>query len=190
MDVLIVAALGGKYVVVRHGVRSVLADVDRFAVDPCHGRSIDEAVDERGVGILVDLLDISGYLCGLCPVVVLHCNDKDVRDLAAVSVILVVIAFLSDGTGRCKRSKHGEPCERAKWSDIQHVVPRGWGNCEERGRISSRIFSRERQPSTLRFEIRSRRLLRSDDGQVKDRREYQRFVPAGGARQQYGVRSV
>ena len=172
MDVRIVAALRREYVVVRHGVRGVLADVHSLAVDPGYGSSVDEAVDERIVRVLVDLLDISGYLCRLCPVVILHCDHKDVLDLAAVLVALIVIALLSDGTGRCKRSNDSEPCERAKSSDIQHVqVPRRLGKLRVAGWDSTAGLLAAVQPSTLRIDSPIRQLLRSDDGEVKDKKQ-------------------
>ena len=57
MNVRVVAALGGENVVIVGGVCRALADVHRLAVDPGNGGSIDEAVDERRVRVLEDLLD-------------------------------------------------------------------------------------------------------------------------------------
>jgi hypothetical protein len=74
MDVGIVAGRGGQDVMVRGGVRHLLAD---------RRGSVHEAVDIGRSGILNNLLDAARELIGgLCPIVILHRDDEDGLDVS------------------------------------------------------------------------------------------------------------
>ena len=74
----------GQHVVISGSVGNLLADVYGLAVDDSGGSPVDQIVNERGIRILIDLLDSSGELVGrLCPVVILHCDHKHGLDRSA-----------------------------------------------------------------------------------------------------------
>src|ERR1039457_1465803 len=79
MNVGIASAGSSQNVVIRAGVGSLLADVDQLPVNHGVGGPTHQAVNERGVGILINLLDPAGELVGgLRPVMVLH-GDHEYR---------------------------------------------------------------------------------------------------------------
>jgi hypothetical protein len=81
MDMGIIPAGRSKGVVVGGGVGHLSADVDRG--------SVDQAVDERGVGVLENLLDGTGKLVGrLRPVVVFEGDHEDRLDSFRVGLPL------------------------------------------------------------------------------------------------------
>jgi hypothetical protein len=73
MDVKIVAGRGGQDVVVRGGVRRLIAD---------RRGSVHEAVDIGRDRVLENLLDAAAELIrGLCPIVVFHRNNENGLDV-------------------------------------------------------------------------------------------------------------
>jgi hypothetical protein len=71
MDMGIIPAGRGQNVVVVRGIGYLSADV-------AGGGSVNQAIDERGVGVLKNLLDGTGKLVGrLRPVVVFHGDHED-----------------------------------------------------------------------------------------------------------------
>ncbi len=79
MNVRIVAARRGQHVVIRHGIRHMLADIHHTAVNVGGRCPVDQAVDERRAGILVNLLNPAGgpgIVVGLGPVVILQRDDE------------------------------------------------------------------------------------------------------------------
>ena len=78
----VVPASRGQDVVVDRGVRNLLADVNRRAVNDGDSGPIHETIDERCIRILIDLLESSRGLSGwLSPVVIFHRYHEDCRDL-------------------------------------------------------------------------------------------------------------
>src|SRR5579863_3212777 len=78
MNVGIVSAGGGQNVMVRRGIGNLLANIDDRAIDDGVAGSVHQTVDERGVGILINLLDSAVELVGrLSPVVILHRDYED-----------------------------------------------------------------------------------------------------------------
>ena len=57
MDMWIISARRGQDVMVSRRIRDLLADVLYRVADVCKRGPIDEAIDERRIGILIDLLD-------------------------------------------------------------------------------------------------------------------------------------
>src|SRR5215470_15931955 len=73
MDMRIVPAGRGQDAAVVRGISYLLADLDLAPIDHRNSGSVDQAVDEWGVGVLENLLDGTGKLvCRLRPVVVFH----------------------------------------------------------------------------------------------------------------------
>jgi len=62
VDVQIVAARGGQHAVIVTGVGDLAADIRRRAVDHGIRSPVNQTVDERRVGVLVDLLDVAREL--------------------------------------------------------------------------------------------------------------------------------
>jgi hypothetical protein len=93
----IVPAGRGQDIVVGRSVGHLLADLDLAAIDRGNGGSVNQAVDERGVGVLENLLDGTGKLVGrLRPIVVFHRNHKYVLD----SPVAVATAAIPVGVYR------------------------------------------------------------------------------------------
>src|SRR5262252_4635182 len=77
MDMGIIPAGRGQNVVVVRGIGYLSADVA--------GGAVNQAIDERGVGVLKNLLDGTGKLVGrLRPVVVFHGDHEDRFDWGAI----------------------------------------------------------------------------------------------------------
>ena len=89
----IIPAGRGQDVVVVRGISHLSADVDLAPIDRGNGGSVNQAVDERGVGVVENLLDGTGKLVGrLSPIVVFHRNHKFVLDSpAAVATAAVPV---------------------------------------------------------------------------------------------------
>src|SRR5215510_16051051 len=61
MDMGIIPAGRGQNVVVVRGIGYLSADVDLLPMDRRNGGSVNQAIDERGVGVLKNLLDGTGF---------------------------------------------------------------------------------------------------------------------------------
>ena len=64
MDMGIIPAGRGQDVVVIRGISHLSADVDLAPIDRGNGGSVNQAVNERGVGVLENLLDAGNWLAG------------------------------------------------------------------------------------------------------------------------------
>ncbi len=81
MDMGIIPAGRRQDAAVVRGIGHLLADFDLAPIDRGNGGSVNQAVDERGVGVLENLLDGTGKLVGrLRPVVVFHGDHEDRLD--------------------------------------------------------------------------------------------------------------
>ena len=88
----IIPAGRGQDVVVVRGISHLSADVDLAPIDRGNGGSVNQAVNERGVGVVENLLDGTGKLVGrLSPIVVFHCNDKYALDSPAVATAAIPV---------------------------------------------------------------------------------------------------
>jgi len=77
MDVGVVSVGGRENIVVRRGIRNLLANMDHRVADKFECSAVNKTVDKRGVRILINLLNCAGELVGrLSPVVVLHRDHK------------------------------------------------------------------------------------------------------------------
>src|SRR5450432_699054 len=109
MDVRIVSAGCCQNVVITGGERNLLADADFMAVDLCNGSAVDQAVNERRIRIMENLLDWSGELVGrLRPVMVFHGDYKH------------GFQFVSIGPGLAKCHQQGKDGKREETSYLQH----------------------------------------------------------------------
>jgi len=92
----IVAAGRGQHVMVVCGVGDLAADIDLLPIDRSYGSSVDQAVDEGGVGVLENLLDRTRKLVGrLRPVVVFHGDHEDRLDRTVIVRAVIVRTSLS-----------------------------------------------------------------------------------------------
>ena len=158
MNVRIAPAGSGQDVVIRGSVSDVLADVYEAAIHKGDRGSVDQAVDEGRVGVLIDGLNAAGDGGRLSPVVVFEGNDENVFDFP---VILSTGARTAQYSKNCKSGKRTEIGAREhgnlQLGDWRKVAERFW-----RG-----SFRQYGQP-TCRLKIRSRRMLRQDERRVKD----------------------
>ena len=77
----------GQHVVVVRGICDLSADVDLTPIDRGNGGSVNQAVDEGGVGVLENLLDAGTELVGrLRPVVVFQGDHEDRLDCCSATV--------------------------------------------------------------------------------------------------------
>ena len=76
-----------QHVVISSGVGDLLTAVLYRIAHRGKSTPIDQAIDERRIGILIDLLDPAGELVrGLGPVVIFHCDHEDCFDLLCTGV--------------------------------------------------------------------------------------------------------
>jgi hypothetical protein len=108
MNLRVVSARGGKHVVICRGVSDLLADVDRVAINDGESSSIHQTVNEWSVGILINLLDLAGYLRGLRPVMILHRDNEYRLDIGRA------------GAEAAQCAEHGDRTQGAAMSDLQH----------------------------------------------------------------------
>ena len=115
----VIARGRGQNAVVIGGERNLLADADDPAVDDRKSVSADQAVDERRVGILKNLLNSARELVGgLGPVVVFHRNHEDGLDL------LCVCAEVACGK-ECERAEKPGESKRIHFLSLHEVILRG-----------------------------------------------------------------
>ena len=156
MNVRVVAAGSGQDVGVGRGVSGLFADVDDGAVDHGSGRAIHQAVDEGGVGILINLLDAAGELIGrLGPVVILHRDHEHGLDL---------LGMCGESARCCEKGTHSQRTEK---SGVRHENLQG-RICAVSCGGTDRIVRLERR--TLRLPRDNRRALQNGNGNITERR--------------------
>src|ERR1700731_1048214 len=102
MNMRVVSAGSGQNVMVSAGISDLLADIDCGAIHRSECSPVHQTVNEWRVRILINLLDISGKLDRLSPVVILHCNHKNCLD------------FLSAGVQTAERGPERECAQHAE----------------------------------------------------------------------------
>src|SRR5215469_13395834 len=109
VNVGVIPAGRGQDVVVVGGIGHLPGDVDHLAIDDCNRGAIYQAVDERRVGILKNLLDGAGKLVvRLGPVMIFHRDHEHLLDMFRV------------GTRMRKRCEQSNCPQDGKTSELRH----------------------------------------------------------------------
>ncbi len=141
MDVGIVAVGRRQHMVVVGGVGHLPADVDRAPVDHGNGGAVDQAVDERGGGVLENLHLAAGELVGrLRPVVVFQGDHEDRLDRVPIVVVRVVVRAPVVGGGDRHRQRRRQAAEKHR---IFHLLSPELSEREKRHAVSATLTSAE-----------------------------------------------
>jgi hypothetical protein len=86
MNVGVVSAWSSQHVMVSRRVGDLLADIDHRPINDDRGAAAHKTVNERGVRISINLLDPTGDLSWLRPVVIFHRDHENGLDVGGMSI--------------------------------------------------------------------------------------------------------